>query len=98
MAIWIQSGRGGGGERPRDLGRFRLATHRLLTCNLELNVGEATHGHRGESTRSCYQPGNSVTTNLTKCMLSRAWHDLRFLLQLYAIIGRLSNASPPPKP
>ena len=56
MAIWIQSGRerGGGGERPRDLGRFRLATHRLLTCNLELNVGEATHGHRGESTRSCY--------------------------------------------
>ena len=39
------------GREPRDLGRFRFATHRLLTCNLELNVGGATEPHTGAEGR-----------------------------------------------
>ena len=117
MAIWIQSGQEGGleeGERrqPRDLGRFRFATHRLLTCNLELNVGGATHGRRGEGKErhGCYIQRNSVQWCLKVCFCFIQTDTKKALLfektatcsPIFTVASdvtmrRLSNASPPPQ-
>ena len=54
LTIWLSGykvAEKGDQGQPRDLGRFRFATHRLLTCNLELNVGGATEPHTGAEGR-----------------------------------------------